>query len=131
MPEFAVGDDVIILSDETPKQNRERLGLLAKPEKHKRNQKVAHFDQIEKVGDVAGPKQIKTKKYKFRNFPQRSPNHQFTPDESDGVIRMIYFADKDWFKLPAGLQATVDEVYLDDAFIERILKPYDIERREA
>ena len=129
MGDFKEGDIVILIDKESPKKRAERLNKPYKI-KHNREQRVGFFDVIDKIqGNNAT-----TKKRKFKTRNKKTNDEDLTDaqkrEERGEPQRKIYYANKEWFPAPHGMQFDLDEVFLDLSFIENVLKPFDQQIRE-
>ena len=130
MTNFKTGDLVILLDQESPEQKRVRLGLPPKPSKDNRARKYAIIDIVDKINN----NKAETKKYKFKSRNQNT-NDEDTQDsiareERGEPRRNIYHALMEWFPLPNGLIADINDVELDEKFIEEVVIPFDASIRE-
>lgn len=130
MTNFKEGDLVLLVDNESPKERRKRLGLPPGKTKDNTPRKFALIDIVDRVqGNSA-----RTRKNGFRTRVRNS-NDEHTQDsinreERGEPRRNIYHALMEWFPLPNGLNADIDNVELDEKFINEIVIPFDQKIRE-
>ena len=130
MTNFTKGDLVLLIDNESPQERRQRLGLPPGKTKDSIARKYSVIDIVESVSD----NKVKTKKYKFKSR-NKNTNDEDTEDsiakeERGEPRRNIYHALMEWFPLPNGLNADINDVELDEKFIEEIVIPFDASIRE-
>lgn len=131
MVDFKVGDLVLLVDKESPEKRRERLGKKKKNKKHTRSQRVAFFDTID---TIENNKPI-TKKHRFK-AQNKNGNSE---DSSDAVAReergepqrRIYFARREWFQFPNGMQANIESIDIDEYVLNNVILPFDKQIRES
>lgn len=130
MTNFQEGDLVLLIDNESPQQRRERLNLPPGKTKDNIARKFALVDVIDSVqGNSA-----RTRKFNFRtrvnNSNDENTEDSIAKEERGEPRRNIYHALMEWFPLPNGLNADINDVELDEKFIEEIVIPFDASVRE-
>ncbi len=117
MTKFKKGDFVILIDDESPEQNRKRLGKKEKRKKDNISRKMSYLDTIDSVKNKVAT--TKSKKFKAKL------NGNAEAQEMGMPKRKMYKAKKEWFQLPKGLNCDIESVELDERFVENVVIPYN------
>lgn len=124
--QYNMGDFVILIDDETPEENRNRLDKPRKKSKDNRKRKMGYFDEVDSINN----NKVTTKIYNFKSKSidghDEDYNDALQRHARGEPTRRIYLMRREWFPQThiRGLNYDIESVELDEDFFKNVVIPY-------